>query len=57
MKQSIKCKLGLHQYEVYAEEILTNVKEEVIGKIIISRCKHCGKLKQFRVITNNHYVR
>jgi len=56
MKQAIKCALGLHQYEIYAEEIITNIKEESIGKIIINRCKFCGKLKQIRIITNKNYI-
>lgn len=57
MNQTIKCALHLHEYEVYKEEPITNVKEEVIGKFIINRCKHCGKITQIKVITNNHYSR
>lgn len=53
MKKSIKCALGLHQYEVLKEEPLmlagTNVE---IGKVIVSRCVDCGKIKDVQIRTN-----
>lgn len=48
---NIKCKLGLHEFEVYKEEPYLNVKGNQIGTIIISRCKHCGKITTKRVET------
>lgn len=48
---NIKCKFGLHEFEVYKEEPYLNVKGNQIGTIIISRCKHCGKISTKRVET------
>lgn len=45
MKQSIKCALRLHNYDVFKEEDVINVRKEIVAKVIISRCKHCGKIK------------
>lgn len=55
MKQAIKCALFLHTYEVYKEEAIVDVKDNPIEKIIICRCKHCGRIKENRIITNNYY--
>jgi len=38
----------VHLYEVYTEQDITDRKGEVIGKVIVSRCKICGKC-------DNHY--
>lgn len=52
MKQSILCKwFGLHVYEVFKENDLVDKKENVIGKVITSRCTICGKIK-----TDNIYI-
>lgn len=42
----LMCILGLHNYEVIKEEDLV-MFDKVIGKIIISRCIHCGKIKEY----------
>lgn len=52
---SIKCKFGLHKYEVYKEEELTDVRKDVIGKVIISRCSVCGKIHVDKVRTIENY--
>lgn len=49
MCRLIKCLFGFHKYEVYKEEQVSDYKGNIIGKVIISRCSECGKLK-------NHYV-
>lgn len=45
MTQDFKCFIGLHKYEVYKEEVITNAIEKECGKAIISRCANCGKIK------------
>lgn len=52
---SIKCKFGLHKYEVYKEEEFTDVRKYVIGKIIISRCSICGKIHVDKIRTVENY--
>lgn len=52
---SIKCKLGLHKYEVYKEEEFTDLRKDVIGKIIISRCSICGKIRVDKIRTVENY--
>lgn len=52
---SIKCKFGIHKYEVYKEEELTDVRRDVIGKVIISRCTICGKIHVDKVRTVENY--
>lgn len=51
----IKCLIGRHKYEVYKEEELTDVRKDVIGKVIISRCSICGKIRIDEVITVKNY--
>lgn len=51
---SLKCKLGLHKYEVYKEEEYTNIRGNVVGKIIISRCNICGKIHVDKIHTIEH---
>ena len=50
---SVKCFFRLHQFEVYKELELTNVRKDVIGTVIVSRCAHCGKIKSTEVRTVN----
>ena len=58
MSQNAWCRfLGIHRYEVYKEEELTDVKGNVIGKVIISKCSNCGKIKYTRVYTEELYGR
>lgn len=52
---SVKCFFRLHQFEVYKELELTNVRKDVIGTVIVSRCTHCGKIKSIEVRTVNNY--
>lgn len=52
---SIKCKLGIHKYEVYKEEELTDIRKDVIGNVIISRCSVCGKIHVDKVRTVENY--
>lgn len=52
---SIKCKFGIHKYEIYKEEELTDVRRDVIGKVIISRCTICGKIHVDKVRTVENY--
>ena len=52
---SIKCKFGIHKYEVYKEEELTDVRRDVIGKVIISRCTICSKIHVDKVRTVENY--
>ena len=51
MKEAIKCKLGIHKYEIYKEEEITDAFKNVIGKAFISRCAICGKLHTYKVYT------
>lgn len=39
----------------YKELELTNVRKDVIGTVIVSRCAHCGKIKSTEVRTVNNY--
>lgn len=51
-----KCLIGLHNNEIYREEPLTDVRGNKIGKVIISICKNCGKIKTTRIITVNEHI-
>ena len=53
--QDLKCFLHLHKYEIYKEEECKDVRGNVIGKIIISRCSNCGKIKSIIVETVKNY--
>lgn len=53
---NIKCKFGLHEYEVLKEEPYVNVKGNQIGIIIISRCKNCGKIVAKRIETVDYRI-
>ena len=54
---SIKCLFKLHNYEVYKEIDLIDVRKDVIGIIIVSRCTRCGKIKTTEIRTvNNHSI-
>lgn len=46
MKQDVKCFIGSHKFEIYKEEDVKLAGTDiVIGKLIISRCANCGKIK------------
>lgn len=57
MGQDLKCFFGLHRYEVLKEEELKDYRCDIIGKIIISRCVNCGKIKSIKIKTVENYVR
>lgn len=50
-----KCLFGLHQYKIHKEEDFTDVRGNVIGKIIINRCIHCGKIHDTVIRTTTSY--
>ena len=50
-----KCLIGLHQYKIHKEENFTDVRGNIIGKIIINRCVHCGKIQDTRIQTTTNY--
>lgn len=51
--KDLKCLFGLHKYEIHEEEFTNCPKGHVIGKTIISRCTHCGKIKYDFIPTIN----
>lgn len=51
----IKCLFGLHEYEVYKEVSDKDVDGNDRPRIIISRCKHCGHIKQDVISVNMMY--
>ena len=56
MKQNVWCKfLNLHKYEIMQEEKKTDRKGNVIGKVILSRCTNCGKIKYIKIYTESCY--
>ena len=56
MKQNVWCKfLNLHKYAIMQEEAMRDRKSNVIGKVIISRCTNCGKLRQTVIYTEEGY--
>lgn len=58
MTQNVWCKLfNFHKYETLKEEELKNPHGILIGKVIISRCTNCGKIKSIRIYTETSYGR
>lgn len=51
----LKCALNLHKFEVYKEETMADVRGNDVGKIIISRCTRCGKIRISRIRTVESY--
>lgn len=51
----IKCKFGMHKYEIYKEEELMDVRKYIVGKVIISRCSLCGKIHADKIRTVENY--
>lgn len=50
----IRCLFGLHSYEIHKEEDFTDARGNVIGKMIINRCKYCGKIDGTKIpLTTN----
>ena len=58
MTQNIWCRFfNIHKYEVLKEEELRNSYNILVGKVIISRCSNCGKIKYVRIYTDCDYER
>ena len=58
MTQNVWCKIfGIHKYEVLKEEELRDAHGTLVGKVIISRCSNCGKIKSVKVYTEIGYDR
>ena len=56
MKQNVWCKfLNFHKYAIMKEEPMRDRKNNIIGKVIISRCTNCGKLRQTVIYTEEGY--
>jgi len=54
--QSLKCYLGSHNYEINEVLDVKDTRDNIIGKVFVSRCKHCGKIKAKTVFTTaDHY--
>ena len=52
MIQNLWCKLfNAHKYEVLKEEEFKASHGIIIGKVIISRCSNCGKIKSVKIYT------
>ena len=51
MDKKLTCAFGLHQFEVYKEDELSDVRGNIIGKIIINRCINCGRIKSYKIYT------
>lgn len=52
---NIKCVFGIHKYEINKEETLTDIRGNIIGKVIINRCCYCGKIKAINIRTVENY--
>ena len=58
MSQNVWCKLfSIHKYEVLKEEELKDSHGTLVGKVIVSRCTNCGKIKSVRIYTETGYGR
>lgn len=58
MNINVWCRFfNTHKYEVYGEEKIKDAKGNDIGKVIISRCSNCGKIKYTKVYTEEGYGR
>lgn len=58
MTQNVWCKFfNFHKYEILKEEDLKDAHDILIGKVIISRCTNCGKIKTVKIHTEIGYDR
>lgn len=58
MTQNVWCRFfNIHKYEILKEEELRNSYNILVGKVIISRCSNCGKIKYVRIYTDCDYER
>lgn len=51
----LPCYFGAHRYEIHKEELVSNITGTVIGKVIISRCSVCGRIKVDNIKLLNIY--
>ena len=48
----------MHQYEVYSTDDITNCSGVPIERVIVNRCKHCGKIQFNKIkLTPDSYWR
>lgn len=58
MTQNVWCRFfNIHKYEILKEEELRNSYNILVGKVIISRCSNCGKIKSIKIYTEISYGR
>ena len=58
MTQNVWCKFfNVHKYEILKEEELRNSYNILVGKVVISRCSNCGKIKSIKIYTETSYGR
>ena len=58
MTQNVWCRFfNVHKYEILKEEELKNSYNILVGKVIISRCSNCSKIKHIRIYTDCDYER
>ena len=58
MTQNVWCRFfNIHKYEILKEEELRNSYNILVGKVIISRCSNCGKIKHIRIYIDCDYER
>lgn len=57
MSQDLKCFFGLHKFEVLKEEVVKHPYGTVVGTVVISRCKNCGKIKSKTIYTDTNSIR
>jgi len=57
MSQDLKCFFGLHKFEVLKEEAVKHPYGTVVGTVVISRCKNCGKIKSKTIYTDTNNLR
>lgn len=50
---ALKCFIGLHKYEIYKEEPLTDYTGSEIGKVLICKCTRCGHIKVWKIKTKD----
>lgn len=46
-----RCAIGLHNYNIYCEEKVYNIRAEVVGTNYVLQCQNCGKI-QVKFISN-----
>lgn len=55
-KRNWCCAIGFHQYEVYKEIDIKDPRGIPVVKVLILRCKDCGRIRSERIVINDtHY--